>query len=402
MPDDVDDPNAEGEGQVPASAADAFRAAHDTSSLEADLAEGGEGEDAQLTREPEQPEGAPPAEAASPSDDEGTPPEVDPDDPETWPEEYRRTDGQYKHSRFELARALHENKRSFQTELDKEVDRRLDRILSEREEQPEGRRPAEAKPPEPSPREQEISGTMQALSQRFDQNEVVRLEVERALVEDQRLSLHLEGVLTDLHEQLKEAGDDELFASRLQQRIEQKTYQKQLAEGRVETNRLRHVRISAVLDQDKRHYGHLKSQREGLIAEESAIEDRRQRAAVDYEAATRNEQRALGSALDETAKKLGVPDSKRERFNHKLLRSLKAEDDIDSVDLLPFFEREGREELNDWSASRAEGAVSYGAAKRRDVSQGAPSAVAKVIDRKPMSRREADRIAMQASRRIPI
>jgi predicted nucleic acid-binding Zn-ribbon protein len=386
------------------SIADADRAARDTSDLDAVAASEPEGEVALESDGTGQDDGPSPDEPdtsveAAADEEPSSETEVDPDDPATWPEDLRAVHEQYKGSPLELAKAVSEGKRTFKTELDK----RLAAIEDERNasEAPEAAAAPAATPVHLSdPEYQESRRAMDALADRFDSDKANFDQATKDLTDNVKRLVQIDGLLEDIDAELK-TTDDEYTTARLTEKRARLANEHVQRKDRLENLTDRRDRLQYRQEQDAAKYQDLKVKVGQIKGRARTVEETRRAEVQTFNRQTKEQESSISTSLDRVVAKLGVNESKAGRLKVKLLRALYGNPG-DVADLDQFFYKEGLEEVRDWKDAQASTRVAYGDSKRRDVAQPAPAGVARPISGRPMTRRDADRIAMAAAKRIPL
>ena len=404
---EVDGTEIDPADKLPQGATDAYAAAvaADTSELEEAAPEGAEegaaAPDEDVAAEGDEPTSEPDVEAAADEGEGPTPDaEFDADDPSTWPAEIRAEHEKYKGSAYELAKAALEQRKTFGTELE----RRLAEVTAERT-------AATAAPKEP-PAEPEIPRTPQieaitretnALADQYDADLARRTKIAEEYHPNLQRLTKLDALIehyTEVQATAKASGDD-LALSEVTQRLEEFTREKDRRATLKVSLEAQDATIVARMERAAARNRNLKETLGNEIRRTRAVEEDQRASEQRMTEATKRYEREITSTLDQVARKLGVPDADRKRFDRKLLRALNGEPD-DPKNLAAFFEAEGRAEMSDTARAKASGVASYATAKRADVARPAPAGVAKPTNAKPMTRQEADRLAARASRSIPI
>jgi hypothetical protein len=397
------DPNE----RLPQGAADAYAAAAgaDTSEIEgpadAEEAPAEAAPDEDVAAEGDEPTSEPDVEAAADEGEGPTPDaEFDADDPSTWPDEIRAEHEKYKGSAYELAKAALEQRRTFGSELE----RRLAEVTAERTTDA-ARKPVEtpAEAPVPTAQMEAITRETNALADQYDADLARRTKI----ADEYSPNLQRLGKLDALiehyesaQERAKASGDD-LALSDVTQQLDEFTRERDRRSNLKVSLEAQDATIVGRMERAASRNRNLKERLGEEIKRTRAVEEDQRASELRTAKATKGFEREISSTLDQTARKLGVPDSDRKRFDYKLLRALNGEPN-DPKNLAAFFETEGRAEMSDTARAKASGVASYASAKRADVARPAPSGVAKATNAKPMTRQEADRLAARASRSIPI
>lgn len=369
-----------------------------------EAAAGGDDEPAGDGRGPDE---EPSREAASPSGEDEEEPSynIDPEDPETWPEDTRRAVGQYA-SRLDLANALIANRRSFKTELD----RRVAEVKAGREQPAEPRReerPGETRQPAPVvlPEEaRELQREMDLLSNAFNEglptHESLKAELPQLLYNTNKLRNAVEYLDGEIAAETDEADKDRLMTKR-----ENVSRKLDVAESLYERKASQFERITDRLTRMQDQYKGRKAQVEEHTALARRSEERRVQDTQAEEGRIQGHETKIVAEIQRVLNEFRIPEAKRERFSRKLVNAATYQMDTtgeDIEDLGGFFAQEAREELKDWGVARQEQQVTLGSQKRRDASVAAPRGMAKPTPggNGPRNRREADLLAARSARRI--
>lgn len=389
--------------KLPQGASEAYADAAnaDTSELDGTADDEGAPDDDAVAAEGDEPTSEPDEEAAADEGEGPTPDaEFDADDPSTWPSEIRAEHEKYQGSAYELAKAAAEQRKTFATELE----RRLAEVTAERTAvvAPTTEPRADAPPPS-SPQIEAITRETNVLADQYDVDLARRTKIAEEYHPNQQRLEKLDALIehyTETQERVKASGDD-LALSEVSQQLEEFNREKSRRYTLKNSLEAQDATIVGRMERAAaRNVGLKEKLRDEIRQVRTVEEDRRASTQRMTEATTRLEKEIV-SQLDQVARKLGVPDADRKRFDRKLLRALNGEPN-DPRDLSVFFETEGRAEMSDTARAKASGVASYASAKRADIARPAPAGVAKVTNARPMSRQEADRLAARASRQIPI